>query len=189
MAKATSSELEQRWHAHPVQATLIRAAAFLIPIAVSTVYAILVSSWPPPAGSLAGGLGSWLLVAVTSTGVLILVDRIARRLLPLAALLSLSIVFPDKAPSRFKVARRAAGVRNLEARLEEAKSKGIESEPVRAAETILELVTALQTHDSRTRGHSERVHLYTEMLRASSSYPRRPGTVCGGRPSSMTSAS
>lgn len=164
MAKATSSELEQRWNAHPVQATLIRAAAFLIPIAVSTVYAILVSSRLPPAGSLAGGLGSWLLVAVTSTGVLILVDRIARRLLPLAALLSLSIVFPDKAPSRFKVARRAAGVRNLEARLEEAKRKGLESEPVRAAETILELVTALQTHDSRTRGHSERVHLYTEML-------------------------
>jgi len=68
------------------------------------------------------GIGSWLLVAVTSTGVLIVVDRITRRLLPLTALLSLSIVFPYRAPARFKVAPRAAGVRNLEARFEEARS-------------------------------------------------------------------
>lgn len=60
-------------------------------------------------------------IAVASTGVVMLVDRAASRLLPLAALLNLSIVFPDQAPSRYRVARSAAGVRSLEARLERAR--------------------------------------------------------------------
>ena len=37
-------------------------------------------------------------------------DKLAKRLLPLATLLRLSLIFPDQAPSRFKVALRASTV-------------------------------------------------------------------------------
>lgn len=109
-------------------------------------------------------IAAWIISAFASTGVLMLADHAARRLLPLAALMNLSIVFPDQAPSRYRIVRRAAGVRNLQARLERARRLGEEDEPTRAAELILELVTALQRHDRQTRGHSERVHLFTGML-------------------------
>ena len=44
----------------------------------------------------------WLALSALGSVVLLIVDRAARRLLPLAALLRLSLVFPDAAPSRFR---------------------------------------------------------------------------------------
>ena len=43
-------------------------------------------------------------IALASTIILYVVDRATRRMLPLAALLELTLVFPDEASSRFKVA-------------------------------------------------------------------------------------
>ena len=164
MPRAATGELEDRWHARPVLSAVIRTIVFVVPLALSTGFAMAASAALPPASSRAAQIAGWAVTAFASTGVLILADRAARRLLPLAALMNLSIVFPDQAPSRYKVARSAAGVRNLQARLERARRLGEEDEPSRAAALILELVTSLQRHDRRTRGHSERVHLFTEML-------------------------
>jgi putative nucleotidyltransferase with HDIG domain len=85
-------------------------------------------------------------------------------MLPLAALLSLTMIFPDRAPSRFAMARRVGSLRNLEERLRHARKHGVEDDPARAAETILTLVAALNLHDRKTRGHSERVRALTDML-------------------------
>src|SRR5436309_3021757 len=41
---------------------------------------------------------------------------------------------------------------------------GVEDDPARAARQILGLVAALSAHDRKTRGHSERVRAYTDML-------------------------
>ncbi len=164
MTKAATSHVEDRWNARPVLAAIVRGVAFLVPIAMSTAFAMIVTAALPSPSSRATQITMWLVVAVASTGVLIVTDVAARRILPLAALLNLSIVFPDEAPSRYKIARRAGGVRSLEARLEQARRLGVTDEPSRAAGLILELVTALQRHDRKTRGHSERVHLFTEML-------------------------
>nr|WP_276308927.1 HD domain-containing phosphohydrolase [Euzebya rosea] len=76
----------------------------------------------------------------------------------------MTLAFPDNAPSRYKVARRTAGIRNLEQRVRDAREQGLEDDPSKAAEEILVLVTALSNHDKRTRGHSERTHLFTAML-------------------------
>lgn len=46
----------------------------------------------------------WLARTVGGSLVMWLVDPAARRLLPLAALLRLLLVFPDRAPSRFRAA-------------------------------------------------------------------------------------
>ena len=64
-----------------------------------------------------------LLLAVT------VVDRAASRLLPLAILLRLGLIFPDRAPSRFAVARVASSTRQLEARVKRARERGIEDDP------------------------------------------------------------
>jgi putative nucleotidyltransferase with HDIG domain len=96
--------------------------------------------------------------------VLIGIDRVTRRLLPLAALLKLALVFPDEAPSRFRAALSAGTTADLEARLAEAR-QGVEGEtPVEAAQRLLGFVAALSAHDHVTRGHSERVRAYSQMI-------------------------
>ena len=104
----------------------------------------------------------WWLLPVGGVSVLVCagVERVTRRLLPLAALLKLTMLFPDRAPSRFKVARRAMAVNRL------VGQRGPQPEPTAAteAERALALITALTAHDRRTRGHSERVRLFTDLL-------------------------
>ena len=144
-------------------ATLVRAVALAIPIAASVATAAGLSrAVPRPSGALLV-VGWWLLIVVASTLVLAAVDRGARRLLPLAALLRLSLVFPDRAPPRFSMAIKAGTTRNLKAKLEAAKQGGDE-EPVRSAEQVLTLVSALRMHDRATRGHSERVRAFTDLI-------------------------
>jgi hypothetical protein len=89
---------------------------------------------------------------------------VGRRFLPLAVLLRLSLVFPDRAPTRFAVSRGAGNVRRLEERISAARTTGVDQEPARAAEQILSLVAALSAHDRKTRGHSERVRAFTDLV-------------------------
>ena len=82
----------------------------------------------------------------------------------MVTLLKLSMLFPDQAPTRFTVARTAGSVRRLEARLAETQDDAASREEARTAETILSLSVALQSHDRRTRGHAERVRVFTDLL-------------------------
>ena len=92
------------------------------------------------------------------------VERAGRRLLPLVTLLKLSMLFPDQAPTRFSIARTAGSVRKLESRLAETRDDASAREESRTAATILSLSVALQSHDRRTRGHAERVRVFTDLL-------------------------
>ena len=113
-------------------------------------------SWPVAAVRLFG-------IAAVSTVILYGADRLTRRMLPLAALLSLTLVFPDEAPSRFKIAMRSGGTVELQRRLEQYRRVGA-NEPALAAQRLLELVADLSRHDRLTRGHSERVRAYSQMI-------------------------
>ena len=84
--------------------------------------------------------------------------------MPLAALLKLALVFPDEAPSRFRTALRAGTTAELEGRLEQAQEGADADTPVEAAERLLGFVAALSAHDRVTRGHSERVRAYSQMI-------------------------
>ena len=154
----------QRWRGRPVHSLLIQAFVFAVPIIASVLAATFASSVGPRPETLLEFIAWWVVLTAVALGVLIVVDRLARRLLPLAALLKLSMLFPDRAPSRFRIARNAASVRKLQEQLAEARERGIAAEPVWAAETVLTLITALGHHDKRSRGHSERVHIYAELL-------------------------
>jgi putative nucleotidyltransferase with HDIG domain len=154
----------RHWHARPGRAFIVRAAVFAIPIIVSIFVGIVVSKLLPHPGSRLQLVLWWLAVICASTVGLFAADRLARRLLPLATLMRLSMLFPDNAPSRLKVARRFAGSRAIARELEAAHHHGVTGNRQEAAETILALVGALGEYDSRTRGHSERTQLYVTML-------------------------
>ena len=152
-----------RWSARPVLSAFLRVFIFLAPSVASLGTGLaLAQAMEPPEGILATW-GWWAGILTASFLVLFLVQRLARRLTPLAVLLSLTLTFPDRAPSRYKVARSSGNVSELKARL----ARNLREEDGgldRTAETILALVTALSTHDRSTRGHSERVRVFTDML-------------------------
>jgi hypothetical protein len=153
-----------RWRGRPVQSALLRIIAVAIPVAAGVGASVLFSAAVEYPSTLLATVGWWLAVLVVSSAVVLVVERQARRLLPLAALLRLSMVFPDQAPSRFGVALRAGTVRSLEERRAEMQRRGVDDEPSRAAAQILELVGALAVHDRGTRGHAERVRAYADLV-------------------------
>jgi putative nucleotidyltransferase with HDIG domain len=160
---ATDGAPSSGWRSQPRVSFVLRLAAGLVPALTAAGAAYLIGkAFPPPSGPAA--VSWWLVLLVITTLVAVLVERVARRLLPLAALLQLSLAFPDQTPSRFKIARTAGSLRQLEQRIQTAKERGVDDDPTRAAEQILELVAAISSHDRKTRGHSERVRAYTDLL-------------------------
>jgi putative nucleotidyltransferase with HDIG domain len=153
-----------RWRGHQWLSTIVSAIAFLVPVALSVIAAAIVArSLAAPHGDVMT-VAWWVIVLGTPLIVLAVTDRLARRLLPLAVLLKMTLVFPDQAPKRMAVARRAGSTRDLARRVQEAKDNGMRDAPVIAAEKILVLAGALNVHDRRTRGHSERVRMYTDLI-------------------------
>jgi hypothetical protein len=144
---------------------VIRAVAFLVPIAVSIVAVSAVSRLVEvPTSSFLLFSGWWIALSGIATLVFLGVDRLARRLLPLAALYRLSLVFPDAAPSRFQVALRSNTVGSLAERVARAREMADGSTPVEAAERLLALTRDLDHHDRLTRGHAERVRAFSQMI-------------------------
>jgi hypothetical protein len=147
-----------RWDARPIAAGALRTAIVLAPLAVSSAVLLVVSHvWRAPTGARHLWLAALAVVAVV---VAFAVERAARRLLPLASLLRLTMLFPDRAPSRLRIARAAGTTGQQLDRL----SRSDDDTAQVAAEKVLTLITALGNHDRKTRGHSERVRLYCDLL-------------------------
>jgi hypothetical protein len=144
---------------------------FLAPVAASVGAAALVRPLLPPAVGLWGHLGFLLVLVAASTVALVLVDRLVRRVLPLATLLDLSLLFPEDAPSRIRVARAAIKRAPIEEQLARVAQAG--ADPGAVAREILTLVAALSAHDRPTRGHAERVRMFTDLLAEEMKIPER----------------
>ena len=154
-----------RWAAHPIRAAILRTIVFLVPVAVSLGFVYLASHIvPTPTQSLVVYVAWWVALSGSATFLLIGVDRFMRRFLPLVALYRVSLVFPDAAPSRFRTALGRNTTETLEERLARARDGGDGSTPVGAATRLLELVASLDQHDPLTRGHSERVRAYSQLI-------------------------
>ncbi len=153
-----------RWAGRPKAAAALRVVAFVIPVATSVCVTAAGSRWLPAANGVVEIVLWWVALTTIAIVTLAVMDRVCRRLLPLAALLKLSLVFPDEAPSRFRVALRTGTVHQLERQVAEVKASGLSTDEVRATEQLLELVGALSVHDRLTRGHSERVRAYSRMI-------------------------
>lgn len=150
-----------RWVPHRAWGIALRVLIALVPVAVGLAVgqrvALLLGA---PVGWTATALW-WTAVLSATMAAVLVVEQAARRLLPLSMLLGLSLVFPDRAPNRFRVALRASSVRRAERALDEiGEGAGADEH----AEAALVLVAALHAHDRRTRGHSERVRALTVMI-------------------------
>ncbi len=153
---------EGYWRRHVVASVLLRTAIVAVPLVVSGIVGVMVGL------SIGGpGLGSMLLRLVlagaASLCAFVGIERLARRFLPLAMLLKLSLLFPDQAPSRFSVALRSFSVRKLQAW---ARTAHEESGLCELTDKVLTLATALNTHDRRARGHSERTRAIADLIAA-----------------------
>ena len=160
-----------RWRSHAFGAAALRLTVMCGPVVASFAAAWGVHSvLPPVRNHLDRGWHLAVLVAV-STLVMLGVDRLSRKLLPLVTLLDLSMLFPDRAPSRVKVAREAIRRRPIEEQLARVRKAG--ADPGAVAREILTLVAALSAHDKPTRGHAERVRMFTDLLAEQMGLPRR----------------
>lgn len=139
---------ELQWRRRPLLALLITVAVKLLPVAASFGAGVVLGRLVGrPAGWPATGL--WLAgLLVASTVVLVVADRVARRALPLATLLRVTLLVPDRTPNRFRIAMGQRG------------GDG----PAGDAAHLLGLVTRLDGHDRRSRGHSDRVRAYTDLV-------------------------
>ncbi len=163
-SKEAADAAADRWHGRPVLSALVSASVFVLPISLS-ILAATITGHVLPRPRTDGGLAAWWVVVLgVPSVVLVVTDRLARRALPLAVLLKMTMVFPDQAPKRRAIVRKSGSTRNLAQRVEEARTHGIEDEPVVAAEKILSLAGALNAHDRLTRGHGERVRVLTDLI-------------------------
>jgi hypothetical protein len=138
---------------------------YALPIVVSLAFVRAATAVVgPPTGSLWVFLLWWITISAAATIVVSLGYVLCKRMLPLGALLDLSLIFPDEAPSRFELALRTGTVESLEERLRTLREAKETLSTQVAAEILLSLVGALSVHDGITRGHAERVRAYSYML-------------------------
>ncbi|HUX70242.1 MAG TPA: HD-GYP domain-containing protein [Cellulomonadaceae bacterium] len=152
-----------RWRPHPVLAVLVRVVLLAFPLLAALAFGLGAARWAPAARF---GMTPWLwlvleiaLAAVT----LLAVTQVTRRLLPLSMVLRLTVIFPDKAPSRFAVARRRYSPEVLRHQVAKP-SVGERTGQQDHAAVLLDLVAAIGAHDDVTARHSERVQAYAALI-------------------------
>ncbi|MDQ6649525.1 MAG: HD domain-containing protein, partial [Actinomycetota bacterium] len=153
-----------RWREHRLLAGVVRAVVLVTPVLAAVVAAAVATQLLPEPGD---GVATffWLAAVVLAAVVAYLgVERAARALLPLAVLLKLSLLFPDRAPSRLRMVWHVGSGRHLAQLTAAARLAGRNDDRTRTAELLVEMIAALGRHDPRTRGHSERVRAYTDLI-------------------------
>ena len=158
------AEAMGRWERRKGLARLVRVVVFLAPAIIATDLSLVLTRLLPHPEGIGWTTAWWITVLAVSGSALYVFDRMFRRLLPLTVLLDLALVFPGVAPSRFSAAFRGGTVKNLQRRIEQAKTDATSATTAEAAATVVELVGALALHDPRTRGHSERTRAYAELI-------------------------
>jgi HD-GYP domain-containing protein (c-di-GMP phosphodiesterase class II) len=152
-----------RWRRRPVLRAAIRLAAVIAPAVAAVLMAIAFSRTVPVPLDLTGTIVWWAVFTAAILGAWLLTSELLQRTLSLATLLDLTLVFPDSVPSRFAILRRHVDRRHLETDLRQLRERS-DPESGPRAQLILELAVALSIHDSRTRGHSERVRMFTDLV-------------------------
>lgn len=158
----------ERWKQRRTAAASIRFIVLLAPVAVSVGASLAITRLvPAPVDHLVRVV--WLVgIVVVCSFLAWPARRLLRRLLPLAALFEMSLLFPGEMPTRWKVARDAGSIKHLE-----LLASGVpDRESGRAAITILALVASLARHDPLTRGHSNRVRVLTDLIAEEMALPQ-----------------
>ena len=96
----------------------------IVPAIAGIAAGTLLSRLLPRPDGFGGAVLSFAAVSLAMLVTIIALERAGRRLLPLAALLNLSLLFPDRAPKRFAVARRVGKPRDLQRQLRRRTKRG-----------------------------------------------------------------
>jgi len=155
---------QDRWQPNARAATAVRVFSFVFPIVVSVAFVAMVSRVVTRPSDLLGTAAWWVGLTAAASVVLVAVERLMRRLLPLETYLRMSLAFPDQAPSKFKAALRTNTLRQLQRDMDEGALPSSVDGHQEAAEKLLALASALNDHDRLTRGHTERVRAYSLMI-------------------------
>ena len=156
--------MRQRWVARPLLAAALRLFVLIVPALAGMAAAWGVTELLADPSGMAETIGWWTALVGAAVAAVVVTQRLAKRLLPLAWLLHLTLSFPDRAPSRLAIARQAARRRTLRKAAEHARTEGLGDDAHAAAARALVLVAALGAHDRLTRGHSERVRRLADVL-------------------------
>ncbi len=161
--KASTQHTRSRWSPKPRAAHLVNAVLHGGPIVGAAVIGLVVARvLPRPFGFM---WIAWLAAVVGASQIAMrIIERAVRRLLPLSYLLKFSLSFPDLAPSRFAMALRSGNTQKLNKLAMTAAQDGLPTDLDEAAQTALSMIGTLNRHDKGTRGHSERVRAFSEML-------------------------
>ena len=116
---------DDAWTPRPLWARVVCVFAASAPVLVGAAAAIALSRWLPTTSTLAGTCSACCSSSPRRPRPSSSSIRGARRLLPLAALYRLSLVFPDHAPSRFRTALKAGSSRRVERLVEETRLHGL----------------------------------------------------------------
>ncbi len=152
------------WKRRPVAGRLLKIAILAGPVLMTVVYTMTISRLLPAARLGISPIVWWLLVAGTSIAVLVTVERLLRQFTPVAALMMLSVTFPDEAPSRFGHALRSGTVTQLAKLRDDHLANGRFTDETTYSQYLLALADAIGQHDRLTRGHSERVRAYADLI-------------------------
>ena len=158
----------ERWRQRRAAAVAIRLIVLLAPVGVTVGASLAITRLVPAPASHLERL-AWLAGIVIACAFLAWpARRLLRRLLPLAALFEMSLLFPGEMPTRWRVAREAGSIKHLE-----LLASGVpDRESGKAAITILALVASLARHDPLTRGHSNRVRVLTDLIAEEMALPQ-----------------
>lgn len=161
-ARSQAADSDARWTASPITVKLIRAGILVVPLIAGYLAGLGFTALVPRPGGWLLGISWWIGILATSTVTIYVVRPVIDGATPLAFLYQCSLVFPDQAPSRYKVALAQRSARELQRRVESGAP--IADTPQEAAEAIVALLGHLNDHDRRTRGHSERVRAYSDLI-------------------------
>ena len=158
--RAGRAQRSAEWKSRKVLAWTLRAATVVVPLLVAIAAMTAVAHVIHRPRALVSLVLWYALLLAVSWVVARLVSKVVDRTLPLAALLEMTLTFPESAPSRLGVVQRDSSATML-ARLAVAPP---DETAQAAAERILKLLTALSQHDRWTRGHAERVRAYADLI-------------------------
>ena len=159
---ARSEPVEAAWRSHPVLAKALRIAVVFTPVAASVGIVFLLNLALPRSRSWESFFAIAVIDGAVALTLLLVINKVALRALPLATLLSLSLVFPDRAPKRFSIVLRANSTSQLRSRIVSSHHDDIDV--MTAIEDLLTYLAALSRHDRMTRGHCERVRAFVDLL-------------------------
>lgn len=179
---AAADMVRNQWRSRRFASLSVRMLILLVPILVAVMSSMLLGRVLPKAS----GFLIWiriLAIIVGSSIAMIRATALMQRFLPLAVLFKASLVFPDVAPSRFNVALRRrpndAGIKgavvrgsgdqadsgSINVEVDGADRSGFVGEsPSAVTAELADLLRRLSKHHRLTRGHSERVRAYADLI-------------------------